>query len=70
MMKIFGVKLKKKLKFRTFFFNSKQILLERFSGPALRGPGGPGIVTKALSRNYTERKVFRLCLNSEMLRFI
>jgi len=29
-----------------------------------------GSVTKALSRNYTKRKVFRLCLFCEKLRFI
>jgi len=29
-----------------------------------------GSVTKALSRNYTKRKVFRLCLFSEILWFI
>jgi len=29
-----------------------------------------GSVTKALSRNYTKRQVFRLCLCCEILRFI
>jgi len=28
-----------------------------------------GSITKALIRNYTERKVFRICLFSEIIRF-
>jgi len=38
--------------------------------PSTLGQQFFGSVTKTLSRNYTKRKVFRLCLFYELLRFI